>query len=80
MLQFVFSLQECFTKIRSFVFVAELGEVSQLFRDHEIFDAIELALDGGDVINLYTRSNFGIAFHTSGGTTCPRSTATRRWS
>ncbi len=63
-LQFIFSLQDCFTKVRSFVFVAELGEVSQLFRDHEIFDAIDLALDGGDVINPYTRSNFGMAFHT----------------
>ena len=63
-LQFIFSLQDCFTKVRSFVFVAELGEVSQLFRDHDIFDAIDLALDGGEVINPYTRSNFGMAFHT----------------
>ncbi len=62
-LQFIFSLQDCFTKVRSFVFVAELGEVSQLFRDHDIFDAIDLALDGGEVINPYTRSNFGMAFH-----------------
>ena len=63
-LQFVYSLQECFTKIRSFVFVAELGEVTQLFRDNDIYDAIDEALDGGDVINVYTRSNFGMAFHT----------------
>jgi hypothetical protein len=64
MLQFVYSLQEAFTKVRSFVFVAELGEVTQLFHDHEIYDAIEQALDGGDVINVYTRSNFGHAFQT----------------
>jgi len=63
MLQFVWQLQECFTKIRSFVFVAELGEVSQQFRDKEVSRAIEAALDGGDVINVYTRSNFGFAFH-----------------
>ncbi len=63
MLQFVYSLQECFTKIRSFVFVAELGEVTQVFRDNDISDAIDKALDGGDVINVYTRSNFGYAFH-----------------
>jgi hypothetical protein len=63
MLQFVYSLQECFTKIRSFVFVAELGEVTQVFRDQDINAAIEKALDGGDVINVYTRSNFGQAFH-----------------
>ncbi len=32
MLQFVYSLQEAFTKIRSFVFFSELGEVTQLFK------------------------------------------------
>ncbi len=64
MLQFSYSLQEAFTKIRSFVFVAELGEVTQLFRDREIYSAIDEALEGGGVINPYTRSNFGMAFHT----------------
>jgi uncharacterized protein with von Willebrand factor type A (vWA) domain len=63
MLQFVYSLQEAFTKIRSFVFVAELGEVTQLFQEQEVNAAIDDALDGGDVINVYTRSNFGHAFH-----------------
>lgn len=62
MLQFVYQLQECFNKIRSFVFVSELGEVTQLFKDLEVNQAIEKALDGGDVINVYTRSNFGHAF------------------
>jgi uncharacterized protein with von Willebrand factor type A (vWA) domain len=64
MLQFVYSLQEAFTKVRSFVFVAELGDVTQLFHDNEVYHAIDLALEGGDVINVYTRSNFGYAFHT----------------
>lgn len=63
MLQFMYSLQEAFTKIRCFVFVAELGEVTQVFQDHDIHEAIDKALDGGDVINVYTRSNFGYAFH-----------------
>jgi len=63
MLQFVYTLQEAFTKIRAFVFVAELGEVTPLFQEKDIGDAIEAALDGGDVINVYTRSNFGYAFH-----------------
>jgi len=64
MLQFVYSLQEAFTKIRAFVFVAELGEVTQVFQDKEINEALDSALDGGGVINVYTRSNFGFAFHT----------------
>jgi hypothetical protein len=63
MLQFVYSLQEAFTKIRAFVFVAELGEVTHVLQEGEISDAIEKVLDGGDVINVYTRSNFGHAFH-----------------
>jgi uncharacterized protein with von Willebrand factor type A (vWA) domain len=63
MMQFMQSLNEAFTKIRAFVFVAELGEVTQVFADYEINEAIDKALDGGDVINVYTRSNFGYAFH-----------------
>ena len=62
-LQFIYSLQECFTKIRTFVFVAELGEVTPLFRNNDIYTAIDEALEGGEVINPYTRSNFGLAFH-----------------
>ena len=61
--RFMYSLQDAFTKIHSYVFVAELGEVTQIFKDKEISDAVEGALDGGDVINVYTRSNFGYAFH-----------------
>ena len=64
MLQFTYSLQTAFTKIRSFVFVAELGEVTSLFRDNDVYNAIDQAMDGGDVINPYTRSNFGMAFFT----------------
>ncbi len=63
MMQFTYSLQECFTKIRCYVFVSELGEVTPIFKEMDISDAIEKALDGGDVINVYTRSNFGHAFH-----------------
>jgi uncharacterized protein with von Willebrand factor type A (vWA) domain len=63
MLQFCYSLQEAFTKIRAFIFVAELGEVTHLFKDTDISESIERALQGGGVVNVYTRSNFGNAFH-----------------
>jgi len=63
MLQFMYSLQEAFTKIRCYVFVAELGEVTDVFHDGDVSSAVEKALEGGDVINVYTRSNFGYAFH-----------------
>jgi len=63
MLQFMYSLQEAFTKMQSYVFVSELGDVTPVFKDKDVNTAIEKALDGGDVINVYTRSNFGFAFH-----------------
>ncbi|MCH2170990.1 VWA domain-containing protein [Myxococcota bacterium] len=63
MLQFCYSLQEAFSKIRSYVFVAELGEVTHTMEEGDINEAIEEALEGGGVINVYTRSNFGHAFH-----------------
>ena len=47
MLQFVYSLQEAFTKIRAFVFVAELGEVTHVLQEGEIGQAIEKVLEGG---------------------------------
>jgi len=63
MLQFMYGLQEAFTKIQSYVFVSDLGDVTPVFKDGDVNTAIEKALDGGDVINVYTRSNFGKAFH-----------------
>lgn len=63
MLQFMYGLQEAFTKIHSYVFVSDLGDVTPIFQERDVNAAIEKALDGGDVINVYTRSNFGKAFH-----------------
>jgi uncharacterized protein len=61
MLQFVYSIQDLYSKVRSFVFVSELGEVTQLFEEHDIHKAIEMALTG-NVIDVYSHSNFGRAF------------------
>lgn len=61
MLQFVYSLQELYTKVRSFVFVSELGEVTRLFEENELQHAVELALKG-EVIDVYSHSNSGRAF------------------
>jgi len=44
MLNMLYSLQECFTQVRSFVFVAGLEEVSKIFEDCEINQAIEKVL------------------------------------
>jgi uncharacterized protein with von Willebrand factor type A (vWA) domain len=61
MLQFAYTLQELFSKVRSFVFVSDLGECTDLFKEHELQRAVDLAYGGG-VINVYANSNFGRAF------------------
>jgi uncharacterized protein with von Willebrand factor type A (vWA) domain len=63
MLQFAYTLQDQFAQVRSFVFVADLGETTELFREHEIERAITLAY-GGAVVNVFANSNFGRAFVT----------------
>jgi hypothetical protein len=61
MLQFVYSLQDLYSKVRSFIFVSDLGEVTQLFKDLEIREALDGALHG-NIINVYAHSDFGRAF------------------
>jgi uncharacterized protein with von Willebrand factor type A (vWA) domain len=61
MLQFVYSLQDLYSKVRSFIFVADVGEITRLFQERDINDAIETALHG-DLINVYAHSDFGRAF------------------
>ncbi|HET8564116.1 MAG TPA: VWA domain-containing protein [Candidatus Binatia bacterium] len=63
MLQFVYSVQDLYSKVRSFVFVSDIGEVTRLFEENEIHQAIETALRG-DIIDVYSHSNFGRAFES----------------
>src|SRR5262249_19207339 len=51
MLQFVYALQDLYSKVRSFIFVADLGEVTQLFTEHEANKALDTALTG-NIINV----------------------------
>jgi uncharacterized protein len=61
MLQFVYSLQDLYSKVRSFIFVSEIGEITRLFEENEIHQAIDQAIRG-NVINVYAHSDFGRAF------------------
>ncbi len=61
MLQFAYTLQELFSKVRSFVFVSDLGECTDLFKQYELQRAVDLAYSGG-IVNVYANSNFGRAF------------------
>jgi uncharacterized protein with von Willebrand factor type A (vWA) domain len=61
MLNMLYSLQECFTQVRSFVFVAGLDEVTDVFEDYEINQAIEKILkEAGIEYNAAT--DYGLTF------------------
>src|SRR5437867_9796299 len=62
MLQLVWSLQECFSRVRSYVFVSEIAEVTQAFGTYPVERAIEWALKGAPV-DYHCRSDFGYAFN-----------------
>ncbi len=62
MLQLVWSLQECFSKVQSFVFVSEIAEVTETFRTLPVERALEFALSGARV-DYHSRSDFGYAFN-----------------
>ncbi|HEV8309767.1 MAG TPA: VWA domain-containing protein [Methylomirabilota bacterium] len=61
MLQLVWNLQDCFSKVQSFAFVSEIAEVSEAFRSLPVERAVEYAL-GGARVDYHSRSDFGYAF------------------
>jgi uncharacterized protein with von Willebrand factor type A (vWA) domain len=61
MLQLVWSLQDCFSRVRSYVFVSEIAEVTQAFNTLPVERAIEWALKAAPV-DYHCRSDFGYAF------------------
>jgi uncharacterized protein with von Willebrand factor type A (vWA) domain len=61
MLQLAWSLQECFSRMRSYVFVSEIAEVTQAFKTYPVDRAIEWALKSAPV-DFHCRSDFGYAF------------------
>ena len=63
MLQFVYTIQDCLAKVRSFVFVDDLGEVTDFFRDEDIQKGVRRALSEAD-ISYNARSDFGEVFHS----------------
>jgi uncharacterized protein with von Willebrand factor type A (vWA) domain len=60
MLELVYTLQERFEKVRSYVFVADIGETTELFRTSAIDEAVRLAYEGA-VINVSASSDYGRA-------------------
>ncbi|HLL55088.1 MAG TPA: VWA domain-containing protein [Myxococcaceae bacterium] len=60
MLLFMHTLQSLFVRVRSFVFVSDVGEVTSYFKDLEVDQAIDLAT-AGKAISLTANSNYGRA-------------------
>ncbi len=61
MLNMLYSLQECFTKVRSFIFVSGLDEVTEFFEKHEVDLAIEKILSEADV-HYNDSTDYGLTF------------------
>ncbi len=58
MLNLLYSLQDCFDKVNSFVFVDHLLEVTSIFEEHEINEAIRLVLEKSD-LNYDASTDYG---------------------
>lgn len=63
MLLFTWALQSLFNRVRSYIFVSELGEVTRHFKDVKPEEALEAVLSG-DVISMSSNSNYGNALAT----------------
>jgi len=61
MLNILYSLQECFTKVNSFIFVSGVAEVTEIFEKYEINRAIEKVLKEVD-IEYYAPTDYGETF------------------
>ena len=61
MLNMLYSLQDCFTQVRCFVFVAGLDEVTGIFKDCEINEAIDKALKEAQ-IEYNAATDYGLTF------------------
>jgi uncharacterized protein with von Willebrand factor type A (vWA) domain len=61
MLRFVYTIQDCLARVRSFVFVDELGEVTSFFNEDSIEEGVRKALHEADIV-YYARSDFGGVF------------------
>ncbi|GAB6097706.1 VWA domain-containing protein [Desulfatiferula olefinivorans] len=61
MLNILYSLQECFSKIKSYIFVSDLCEVTDYFKDHDVNKAVEKIMKDAPV-NYYAPTDYGMAF------------------
>jgi len=63
MLLFTHCFQSLFSRVRSFVFVSDIGEVTRHFQELDVEQAVDLAT-AGKAISLHSNSNYGRALAT----------------
>jgi uncharacterized protein with von Willebrand factor type A (vWA) domain len=59
-LHFVHGLQRLFAQVRTFVFVADLAEITDLFEEHHAERALDLVF-GGELVDVDANSDYGRA-------------------
>jgi uncharacterized protein with von Willebrand factor type A (vWA) domain len=59
-LHFVHGLQRLFRQVRTFVFVADLTEITDLFEEHQVERALDVVF-GGEVLDVDVNSDYGSA-------------------
>jgi uncharacterized protein len=62
-LHLVHGLQSLFGQVRTFAFVGDLVEITDVFEDHPVEQALGLVF-GGDVLDVDANSDYGAAFGT----------------
>ena len=60
-LHLVHGLQNLFGQVRTFAFVSDLVEITDLFEDHPVEQALGLVF-GGDILDVDANSDYGAAF------------------
>ncbi|MHA7631030.1 VWA domain-containing protein [Corallococcus sp. M7] len=60
MLLFMHTMQSLFVRVRSFVFVSDVGEVTPFFKDLDVSEAIDAAT-AGRTVSMSSNSNYGRA-------------------
>ena len=59
-LHLIYQMQSLFSKVRTFVFVAEMAEVTQLFEEHTMREAVD-GIFSGRILDADVNSDFGKA-------------------
>ncbi len=62
-LHLVHGIQNLFSQVRAFAFVADIVEITDLFEDHPVEQALGLVF-GGEVLDVDANSDYGTAFGT----------------